>query len=370
MTSVFFLSSCFFLPREEDVLPPPLIEPESAQYQTVEVRRDNLIQRVDVVGNLISTSRAELSFNERGGYLETLNVRIGDQVRRGQVLAELDSDQLRSDIRQAEMKSELYRRQIDNLEARIELETRMEEILLQELVSNYELHSRVGDLPERDLLAIERDIEKQRLSMDLKMNQQDEARLSITHSLELNQLRLGDLRRQLEATQLRAPIGGAVVFLDSSEVGRYIRAQEPFIRISSPEDLLVQYTGREFQRFSRGMKVLVQLAAEEYTGRVVSTPQDFPGEEYQANRETVRIRVDDLPSGLDEGSAADISGIIATRENVLILPKAVIQRFQARRYVRILEDGIIREQDVSLGIESDRFYEITGGLKEGQTVLF
>jgi multidrug efflux pump subunit AcrA (membrane-fusion protein) len=364
------MSSCFFLPREEAQLPPPLIEPAEVQYRSVEVERGNIEQSVRAVGNLVSTLQAELSFQERGGYLRRLYVRVGDEVRAGQLLAELETDDIRNLISQEELNIGLYAGQLENLDASAELELALEQISLEELESDYRLHSELGDRPQREMESMAGAIQKQRLRMELMRAGHADRRMALEHSLATSELRLEELRRELAAARLYAPADGLVVFLDTSEEGRYIRAQEAFVRISSPRGLIVQYSGREYQSFSRGMVVSLTIAGGQYRGTVVSTPQDVPAQDYQAYRETVQIRAEGLPEDLGEGTAADISAVISSRENVLVLPKAAVQRFQTRRFVRILENGIIREQDVSLGIESDRFFEITGGLEEGQTVLY
>ncbi len=363
-------SGCFFLPREQEMLPPPLVEPQQAQYRSVEVQRGDIERSVRVVGNLVSTRQSQLSFPERGGYLKGLYVRVGDQVRPGQLLAELDTNELESMISQEELNIALYEDQLENLTVSAELEIALEDLTLAELEQEHDLAQQLGDRPRRELEAMQRAVEKQKIRRDLSVAGHMRNRMNTSHSLQLSRIRLEEYRRQLVSSRLYAPIGGLVVFLDTSEEGRYIQARQPFIRISSPESLIVQYTGREHQSFSRGMEVEVSVLGEDYRGQVVSTPRDVPTDQYQAYRESVQFRVDGLPADIGEGSAADIFAVIARREGVLLLPKSAIQRFQTRRFVRLLEDGVIREQDVSLGLESDRFFEIRDGLEEGWTVLY
>lgn len=60
-------------------------------YETAPVERKQLLQTVEVTGELKPAARVELSF-QSSGIIQDINVRIGDTVKRGDVLATLEAD--------------------------------------------------------------------------------------------------------------------------------------------------------------------------------------------------------------------------------------------------------------------------------------
>ncbi len=63
-------------------------------FETAAVERKTLTQTVEVTGEIRPSSRIELAF-KRGGTVSKINVKVGDQVKASDVLAELKADDLR-----------------------------------------------------------------------------------------------------------------------------------------------------------------------------------------------------------------------------------------------------------------------------------
>jgi len=80
----------------------PLGDEEEATERLVEVVRGDLVVSVSGSGNIESSREARLSFGS-GGRLERIYVEEGDEVSKGELLAELDTDTLELAITQAEV---------------------------------------------------------------------------------------------------------------------------------------------------------------------------------------------------------------------------------------------------------------------------
>lgn len=78
---LFILGGSFFSKKDKN------------EYTTAEVKRGNLIQTVSEVGTVKANKELELNFAQPGK-LSILNVKIGDQILKDQVLAELDNSSL------------------------------------------------------------------------------------------------------------------------------------------------------------------------------------------------------------------------------------------------------------------------------------
>jgi multidrug efflux pump subunit AcrA (membrane-fusion protein) len=97
---MILLAGCF--PEDEAVLAPPLIEPSIREYQTQEVGKGDIINKISVIGNVISAAEYALSY-ERGGVLDTVFVRNGTEVEAGQILVQLDKGDLEVQIELAQL---------------------------------------------------------------------------------------------------------------------------------------------------------------------------------------------------------------------------------------------------------------------------
>src|SRR5690554_3336917 len=66
------LGACSFLPKEEAVLAPPLVEPAQLDHETAEVKKGEIIKRVRGAGVMISTNIHDLYYSKDGGRLKEI----------------------------------------------------------------------------------------------------------------------------------------------------------------------------------------------------------------------------------------------------------------------------------------------------------
>jgi multidrug efflux pump subunit AcrA (membrane-fusion protein) len=69
------------------------------------------------------------------------------------------------------------------------------------------------------------------------------------------------------------------------------------------------------------------------------------------------------------GMTADVSVVVASQEDALIVPLRAVHTEGERAYVKRLNDGQIERVEVELGLMTDTEIEITRGLSEGDAVL-
>ena len=53
----------------------------------------------------------------------------------------------------------------------------------------------------------------------------------------------------------------------------------------------------------------------------------------------------------------------------MITARNVVRNYMGRRYVQVLEDGLKKERDVQVGLETSTDVEIIKGLEEGEEVV-
>lgn len=313
------LSGCYLFPKEEEVLAPPLVEPPEITYETEEVKKGVIEKKITGSGTFVSIEQSNMFFKHRGGRLKAVNVKVGDYVEKGHVIAELDSADLENQIKQ--QKIHLKKAQ-----------TRLKQI-----------KANSGDQYERTMAQ---------------------------YDIDLANLTLENLQRELDQCKLTAELAGNIVYIDyNANIGDYINAYQPLIRIADPTQLQLQISGSNTSDFKLGMEADVTVKKQVYQGKVVMTPADVPLDTPENLRDIVRIDVEDLPEDVQLGDNAQISLILDRREDVIVVPRSLVRNYMGRKYVLVLEDGLKKERDVEIGLETPTETEIMKGLEEGEQII-
>ncbi|MEK7864056.1 MAG: efflux RND transporter periplasmic adaptor subunit, partial [Chloroflexota bacterium] len=84
----------------------------------------------------------------------------------------------------------------------------------------------------------------------------------------------------------------------------------------------------------------------------------------------IDIAIDVPAAGLRAGMSASGAVILARKRNVLIVPNTVIRTVAGRRGVQVLKDGVVVDATVQFGVANERVTEVSGGLAEGDMVVF
>lgn len=313
------LTSCYLLPREEEILAPPLIEPSRITYSLFEVKKADIERVVTVTAYFVSAVTKNLFFDPSGGRIKSVYVSLGDIVEEGQLIIELNTGNLLDDIRIQE------------------INRRKAEIAHQRLVASgadsYSLEIALGDL-------------------------------------EIADIRLENLRSQLEKARLYAPISGKVSFIDTRLTeGSFVNAFQTLASIVDPDDLLLVYSGQRHSDFKPDMLVDIKIRDNEYTGSVLMTASNAPVDISQDMRTTVIYEMDELPEDAKSGTSAAISVILERSEDTIVLPKNLIRQYLGRKYVIILNGDIREERDIQTGVETATEAEILKGLEVGDLVI-
>jgi membrane fusion protein, macrolide-specific efflux system len=313
------LAACYFFPHEENVPAPPLAAPPPVTYDTVEVRPGPIVQSVIVPGTFVYADYAKLSFPSRGGWMKSVRVRIGDRVRAGDVIAELDTENLVNRIEQQKL------------------------------------------FVRRAELSVERARVLEKGRIEIEMAQID---------VELARLQLQDLQTQLAESRIVSPLNGVVVYLFATHGGVAVDAYRTIAQVADPARFLLIYKGDRAGEFRVGMKVTMTVGDDGFPGRIVMTPATTPPDAMADLQSAVLVEMSRLPPGVKEGDIAMITLEKARKEGVLAVPRDAVSTFEGRSFVQVLEGGIKKDRSVELGIETDTLTEILSGLSAGDKVVY
>ncbi|WP_235182585.1 efflux RND transporter periplasmic adaptor subunit [Gracilibacillus boraciitolerans] len=326
VTFLLSLTACSLLPKEEQVLAPPLVEPATVEYDVAEVQSGAIIKRLTGTANFIPVSSENLFYQQSGGRLDMIHVSESDSVKKGDTLIEIDSGNIKDDIQQ------------------LEIDFQKADLRVQQLVEQ-----------KSDKYSIEiAKLDKQGLG-----------------------LRLSQLREQLAASKIVAPMDGIVTFVTDRKIGETVEAFESIVRVADTTKLQLLYSAINtgvLDEIVVGMTVNVSMEGKQMQGgEVVQTPEDIPEDVAATDSDlydsSILIRVDLESTEIEVGQNAEIEVVIAKKEDTLLIPKNGLRTSGARNYVQILVDNTKREVDIETGIISTTQVEVLKGLDEGDKVI-
>jgi len=386
------LSGCFMLPQEEEILAPPLIEPKEVAYETVQVGKGDIQVMEQVTGYFTSIVR-ERAFFTSSGRLSAVHVHNGKAVEAGDILMELDNENLEKQIRDQKIVIEKKMLQIQQLSESDSVAVLNAQFDLQaaqnKLNDLYAQRSHITldetGLPVLDTESeekyneISRQIRDQELVVERAQVKYDKAladqksgydQRSLMLDLESAQNELQDLEEAYEETILRAPVSGRITHIATIEVGASVSAYSTMVVISDPTQLILQYSGGKADKFPVGLPVTVKIEKKEYKGYVLNNPDSLPRDEENKKQEYAQFVLEDYDmTQAVEGGSGQVIAILDSREDVLVLDKSLITTYLTRKYVNILVDGLKVERDIQIGLESASKVEILDGLSEGELVI-
>ena len=314
----FIFTGCFLLPKEEELLAPPVMAAPEITYRTVPVKRGTIEDNVRVTGYFVYAEQHSVSFKSMTGRLAGIDVGYGDIVREGDVVARLETGDL-------------------------QLRIKRERILLRKSELNLERTRLMG----ADRFMIE-------------MAELD---------YQLAQLSLDEQLANLERSLLRSPMDGEIVYIAAAFEGELIPSYKTMFQVADRSKLYLSYQGSNLQEFRLGMEVKVIFDKVDYAGEVVMTPAQFPYDAPDSQKRQILFEVASLPPEAEKGDSATVYLILEKNENTLIIPRSQVQHYMGRKYVYVLDEGIRAERNIETGIETATEVEVLKGLEEGELVV-
>lgn len=313
---LFTFSGCKLLPKEEAVVAPSLIETPKVTYNTVDAAKGSIVNKLSAQGNFVSARQQDLFFQQKGGNIAKVYVKAGDTVKAGDVLAELNTDDIQEQIKEETLNVQIAQLDLDETKAN-------------------------KDATSFDIQKCQLALEKEQLAMD-------------------------NLNGQLNKAKLIADIGGTIVYSSDPKVGSYVDAYQTLFTVADPKDVQIKCTGKTISSsFKVGMKVNIIYGDKTYTGVIATAADNVP-----ANSDKyIVIKPDSLPSGIKLGDTVSVNVELQKKDNVIVISKDLVKKYAERPYVELLVNGAKVERYIETGIESDTTVEVVKGLNEGDKII-
>lgn len=341
----------------------PARSPMTVEFAAVS--RTALSEQVLLVGNLIGAATVEV-VPKVNGRLQTVNVRLGDPVRRGQLIAKVEDSELREQVRAAEASYQVSQASIRQREA----DQRLAKTNLDRSRSLFERQL----LPQQTFDDTEARYQAAVAQVDLARAQFEQA-----------SARLDELKITLSNTQITSPVDGFVAkrYLDP---GAFVSANAPVASVVDIRTvrMVANLVEKDVKRVPVGTTASVEVDAfpgESFSGRVSRVAPVFDPATRTAEME---IEVPNTGFRLKPGMYARVLLTVGMRPNALTVPSNAVVNLDGKPGVFVAAapkgDGPqpasstsgainVRFQQVETGIRDGVQIEITSGVTEGAQVI-
>lgn len=363
MGVTLFLPGCQLMPEEEVLPVRPVVQHVEVESYTLDtVMRGDLVLTTQISCRYMPAKSEELSFSVGSQYIDRVYVEQGQRVEAGELLAQLQQNNLQEQISSVSYQLEMLKLQKSHLVESRDLDLEIYDTHL----SNLEMQlSYVAEDQQQPLLIQKQQYQQQRAQVE------EEYRSAINQledSIYLQYLQLDTLKTELKECQIIAGIDGTVTFVrDYKEGDRSVKG-EKFITVSDLDTTAFIVTGEDTQYFTTGMEVSVVCQNQTYMA-TVTEPEEL-GVTPDEGQQIVYLKLQQPDPTLKEGDRGKVSYVLEQRKNVLYVNAAAVKTSDSESFVYVLdEEGMRTQRTVTVGIKVDEVIEIVRGLQEGDSVI-
>jgi len=314
------------------------------QIQTVEVIRRDIGSNVLATGIIRPKVGAEVKVGSRvSGVVKKLRANIGDYVKAGQIVAELDDAEVRAKLNQSLAAMNKSKAEYDYAELNLE---RQKSLLEQNYISQqqYDLLENAYKIADAQLRQAEANVEIANVQLSyttiyaltsgiissVSTQEGETVMAGLSAPTFVNIIDLGRLEVQ--------------VYVDETDIGKILVGQEATFTVDT-------YSETDFEGTITAIypKAVIQDNVVNYI--VVVEIADFQNKILRPEMTTT------------------VTIHLETRKNVITVPSKAIQRERGERFVTVIKGDTQIIKQVQTGWYDSSYTEIVDGLNEGEFVL-
>lgn len=256
--------------------------------------------------------------------IQAVNVKVGDKVQAGQVLAVLDNETSAINLSNAQL-------QFDNA------------------YTNYENGKQLFALGA--------------------VSQSELNQLNMAYENANNTLRQAQMA--MDYATVTAPISGTVT-MSNANVGSYATASAPMFEIANVDTLEIS-TGINEQNVSKiaiGQEILLRINSvsdQWMSGKITEISKVM---NTQTKNYPVTVAMSNKDDALVAGMYAEIEVVVDHVDDVLVIPVDAIVYKEAQPVVFVVQpDGTVKEAHVEFGLDDGNEYVVTAGIQAGDQIV-
>lgn len=337
-------------------------------YLTEPVVRTSIAQTVSATGEISAAQLVDVGA-QASGQIKKLHVTLGQQVKKGDLIAEIDSTSQLNNLNTNKAKLDTYQAQL--VSAEIALRSADKKYKREQALWQEDATSREALEDAQDAFAA--------------------AKASVAElksSIRQTQIAINTAEADLGYTRITAPMDGTVVAIPVEE-GQTVNANQTTPTIVQVADLStmlnkMQIAEGDVNKVKAGMKLTFTTLSQPDNVREATLESIDPGlttmsqGSYTTSTDTTdsaiyyyaRSLVPNEDNVLHIGMTTENTIIINQAEKVLAVPKLAVKQRGGKQYVRVLgENNQPQEKEIITGLSDNMSTEVKSGLSEGENVI-
>lgn len=351
------------------------------RLRTATVSRGDFIRDISVQGRIIAAVSPTLYASQTGTI--TFAVEAGDTVNQGDVLATVDSPEMRNALLQEQsrlssLQVESDRQRITSEQQKLENRKALDSAAIALKAAQRELDrvQRAFDLGAINEVELDRardnlettEVQHRHAELDFAL---DTERLQFEQqtrqlAVEQQQLLVADLSRQVDELTLRSPVTGIV--------GNLLVNQKTSVTRNQPVLSVVDLTAFEVEiqipeayvsDLALGMSAEVRNGSELYQATLVAVSPEIVD-----NQVSGRLRfADAAPAGLRQNQRLGTRILLEEKQDVVVVPRGQFVDSGNGRIAYVVRNNIAHRTSIVMGATSLSHIEILDGLSPGDTIV-
>lgn len=365
LSAIIIASSAYFFLSDNE---------KSPTFLTEEVQRSNIEKTVIASGSIDSSNKVDVGA-QVSGKITKLHVKLGQQVKKGDMIAEIDSTTQLNSLNTAKAALASHQAQL-----------KAKQTAYNVALSN---HKRQSKLYSQQSTSLD-NLNSAKNSLDAAKSEMD----ALQESIKQAEIQVNTAETNVGYTKITSPIDGTVISTPISE-GQTVNANQTtptIVTVANLQKMLIkpEISEGDITKVKAGQEVEFTILSDNKTkyqavidsvdpatttisdARAISSSSNSSSSSssvsavyYYANMQV------DNPNGiLRIGMTTESTIKIASVKNVLAVSNMALRHQNGKYFVQILTDkNQAEEREVEIGVQNDFQTEIKSGLTEGEKVI-
>ncbi len=345
-----------YYPRNDEIM-----------YITQPVKKQTVQQVVNATGEIKAIELVTVGA-QASGKIEKLYVSVGDQVKKGDLIAQIDSSTQQNQVDTNTAKLESYNAQL--AAAKVTFDITQKQL------------SRMLLLRQKDATS-EEELENAENAFESAKSRVTELKAAVKEA----EIARNTAETNLGYTKITAPLDGTVVSVPV-KIGQTVNAAmntPTIVQIAdlSQMEILVEISEGDIAHITPGLKVAYSILTDLKNTYETTVKSIDPGltlltngsyAEVVGNSEAIyyyaRLVVPNEDGKLRIGMTTQNVIYVATADDVLSIPTMAVKGADDNQYVEVLKPGkIVEKRPVTTGVSDGLHVEIKSGVTEGEEVI-
>lgn len=341
-------------------------EANQVHYITEPVKRTTIDKNVLATGSVRASQRTEVGAQVSGKII-SLNVKLGQAVKKGDLIAEIDASNQSNSLNTAEASLASYQAKLKSAQVALEVAQ-----------SNY---TRLNKLYKSDSASLS-DLETAKNTLASAKATVDEVKSQI----QTAQISVNDAKTNLNYTQIISPMDGVIVSVPVS-VGQTVNSNQTsptIVQVADLSKMLIklEISEGDIAQVQEGQEIRFTTLAEPnrtYQSKIdtvdpaLTTLTDNNYTEESGNTEAIyyyaNALVDNADNRLRIGMTVQGQVNIAKREDVLVVPTSTLKKKGNKTTIQVLNNNQVEEKEIQTGLSDSQYTEVISGINEGEQVV-